>query len=181
MSPTGSAADPWQHLAARTYGQANPLHQLVRRLGAWRPMSWLLARTLHHLDRPVSRLTHGRRTATSAITGLTVAVLTTRGRRSGQPRESPLLGFAADGGFVVIASNYGQPHHPGWYHNLLADPGAELLVEGIMTPVTARLVEGEQRARMWGQAVALYPGWQAYEARCAPRPIGVFLLVPRSS
>ena len=125
----------------------------------------MFARVLHHVDGPVSRLTRGRQTVTGLLTGLTIAMLTTTGARSGQPRSVPLLGFAADDGFVVIASNYGQRRHPAWYHNLRADPQALLLVDGVTRAVVAELVTGERRERIWATAVALYPGWGVYRSR----------------
>jgi deazaflavin-dependent oxidoreductase (nitroreductase family) len=151
---------------------------MVRDIGRFEPVSRVLAAVLHHLDRPVSRLTHGRHTLTSLLTGLTVAVLTTTGARSGARREVPVLGFPAEGGFVVIASNYGRARHPGWYHNLQADPRAELLVHGIRRPVTAALTTGAQRDRLWQAGLAIYPAWAAYRARVPDREIGVFLLTP---
>jgi deazaflavin-dependent oxidoreductase (nitroreductase family) len=82
------------------------------------------------------------------------------------------------GGLVVIASNFGQQHHPAWYHNLLAHPAADLVVDGLRTVVEARLVDGELRERLWRRALAIYPGWDAYERRAAHREIGIFLLSP---
>jgi hypothetical protein len=53
----------------------------------------------------------------------------------------PVLGFPAEGGFA-FASNYGQRHHPAWYHNLLAHPRAEVLVRRETVLVVAALTEG---------------------------------------
>jgi deazaflavin-dependent oxidoreductase (nitroreductase family) len=161
------------------YRHARALHRGVRRFAAVRPVSWFFARTMHHLDRPVSRWTGGRHTLTSALTGLTVAMLTTTGARSGVRRTLPVLTFASDGALVVIASNFAQGHHPGWYYNLLAHPEVELLVDGAIQQLTATLASGEQRARVWEQAVTIYPGWRAYAAREPGREIGVFLLTGR--
>ena len=158
------------------YQDATVLQRLSRRLGSYRAGAWVFARVLHHVDRPVSRLTGGRQSLTGLLTGLTVAMLTTTGARSGQPRSVPLLGFDADDGFVVIASNYGQSSHPAWYHNLRADPQALLLVDGVTRAVVAELATGERRERLWATAVALYPGWQVYRSRVPDRDIGVFLL-----
>jgi deazaflavin-dependent oxidoreductase (nitroreductase family) len=171
---------PWDDDRCFEYGEARPLHRAVRALGAHRPVSRVLARVLHHLDRPVSRLTGGGHTLTSRLTGLTVAMLTTTGARSGLPRPVPVLGFPAEGGLAVVASNFGQDHHPAWYHNLLAHPRAEVLVRHESVDVVAALTEGEQRERIWATAVTLYPGWAVYRERAAPREIGVFLLTPAS-
>ncbi|KQX65765.1 nitroreductase family deazaflavin-dependent oxidoreductase [Angustibacter sp. Root456] len=166
----------WDDTAPSPYAGAALVHRTVRRVGGIAPVSRVLARTLHHLDRPVIRVSGGRHTLTSLLTGLTVADLTTTGARTGRPRRTPVLGFPADDGLVVIASNYGQRHHPAWYHNLLAHPEAELLVRGRSTPVVAELAQGEWRARLWAQATTLYPSWDRYAERAAHREIGVFVL-----
>lgn len=170
------AALPWEGLGSEDFRDAGPLQRAVRRLGAYRPASWVLARVLHHLDRPVSRATGGRHTLTSLLTGVSVAMLTTTGARSGLPRCVPVLGFPAEGGLVVIASNFGQQRHPAWFHNLRAEPQAEVLLRGVRVPVVARLTAGEQRERIWARALAIYPGWAEYRSRVPQRDIGVFLL-----
>jgi deazaflavin-dependent oxidoreductase (nitroreductase family) len=164
--------------AGSTYAQANPLQRAIRRAAATRPGSWVFARVLHGIDRPVSRATGGGHTFTSLVTGLPVVMLTTTGARSGLPRSVPLLGIPTGDGLVVIASNYGQAHHPAWYHNLRANPEGEVTVGGVTWRFRSRQVEGEQRARIWQQALAVYPGWSAYERRAAHRDIAVFLLEP---
>ena len=80
----------------------------------------------------------------------------------------------------MIASNYGQRHHPAWYFNLRKDPAAEIAVDGARTRVRAVEVEGERRARIWQQGLAIYPGWSTYERRAANRRIAVFVLEPVS-
>lgn len=54
-------------------------------------MSRLWARTLHHLDRLVFRLTKGRHTFANLISGLPVVMLTTTCAKSGKPRTLPVL------------------------------------------------------------------------------------------
>lgn len=176
MSDPSAVTSPWQHTAPRPFARAHPLRRLGRSLGGLAPVSRVMAGVLHHLDRPVSRLTGGRHTLTSLLTGLTVAVLTTTGARTGARRVVPVLGFPAEGGFVVIASNYGQPRHPGWFHNLRAQPRAELLVHGARREVVATLTAGAQRERLWRAALEIYPAWAVYRSRVPEREIGVFLL-----
>jgi deazaflavin-dependent oxidoreductase (nitroreductase family) len=177
--PSQPQPTPWGDTAPSDYARAALAHRAVRRVGGLKPVSLLLARTLHHVDRPVLRATSGRHTLTSLITGLTVADLETTGARSGQPRRTPVLGFPTEGGFVVIASNYGRRQHPAWYHNLVAEPAARLHLRGVATDVRAELTAGAQRERIWAQAVRFYPSWDRYAERAAHRSIGVFLLRPR--
>ncbi len=101
------------------YTQAGTAHRWVRRAAASRLLSWLSARTLHHVDRLVHRLTSGRITFSSWVSGLPVVMLTTTGARTGTRRTAPLLGIRDGEAVVVIASNFGQLCNPGWYYNLV--------------------------------------------------------------
>src|SRR5712692_4720625 len=105
-----------------TFEKANPMQRAIRRLAASGPGSWFFARVLHHIDRPVFRLTRGRHTLASLLSGLPVVMLTTTGARSGVLRTVPVLGLPTPDGLAVIASNYGQERHPSWYYNLRANP-----------------------------------------------------------
>ncbi len=142
-----------------TYARANAVQRALRRLGASRPGSWLFARILHHIDRPVHRITQGRHTFASLVSGLPVVMLTTTGARSGRPRSVPVLGLPTADGLVVIASNYGQGHHPAWCHNLRANPRGQVHVDGVTRPFHAREAEGDERACIWRAALEVYPGF----------------------
>ena len=60
--------------------------------------------------------------------GAPTLLLTTTGRRTGEPTTTPLI-FGRDGDdFVLVASQGGAPEHPGWYRNLSKQPEVELQV-----------------------------------------------------
>lgn len=160
------------------YDRANRFQKFMRQFAASGPGSWLFARIAHHLDRPVHRLTHGRHTVGSAITGLPVVMLTTTGARSGQPRTVPILGIPFSAGVAVIASNFGQHHHPAWYYNLRAHPDAQVVIDGVRRPVRAVEAEGDRRAEIWQEGLRVYPGFSQYERRASHRRISVFVLEP---
>ncbi|MGY1602979.1 nitroreductase family deazaflavin-dependent oxidoreductase [Geodermatophilus sp. SYSU D00815] len=174
------------------YARANPLHRLGRFLAGTGPVSRVYIRVLHHLDRAVFRATRGRATFASLGTGLPVIMLTTTGARSGQPRTVPVLGVPLDaplpsargsargapGRMVVLASNWGQRSHPGWYHNLVAHPDASVATGGHRWAVRARPVEEDERERLWRAGLAVYPAWAAYARRAAPRTIPLLVLEP---
>ena len=145
-----------------------------------KPSSWFLARTLHHFDRPMLRLSHGRYSVTSLLAGLPVVTVTTIGAKSSQPRSLPLIAVPDGGNVILIASNFGQKHHPAWYYNLRAHPEVQLTYEGRTVAYTARETSGEERARCWQRAVDLYSGYALYEVRASHRHIGVFLLTPQA-
>ncbi len=159
-----------------TYADANVVQRQLRRLVATGPMAKLGARLYHRIDTPVFRLTRGRHTLSSLVTGLPVVFLTTVGARSGQRRTSPVLGFPTGGGLAVIASNYGQAADPAWCHNLRANPTGEVVVNRVRCRFRAVEVEGERRDQIWAEALRIYPGWSSYEQRATTRRIPVFVL-----
>jgi proline iminopeptidase len=110
--------------------------------------------------------------------GATCLVLTTAGRRTGEPRKFPLI-YGRDGDrLVIVASKGGSPEHPGWYRNLLAHPDAQVQVLGDRFPVTARTAAGEERARLWRIMTAVWPSYDDYATR-TDREIPVVVLERR--
>jgi len=161
-----------------TYDRANAIQRFIRGFAASGPGSWIFARTLHHVDRPVYRLTGGRHTLSGLLSGIPTVMLTTTGARSGRPRTVPVLGIPTSDGVAVIASNFGQHHHPAWYHNLRADPRAEVVVDGRRRQVRAVEAQDDRRAQIWELGLRVYPGFSQYERRAAGRDIRVFVLEP---
>jgi deazaflavin-dependent oxidoreductase (nitroreductase family) len=161
-----------------TYDRANVAQKVLRRFAASGPGSWLFSRTMHRIDRPVHRLTRGRHTFASLLSGIPVVMLTTTGAKSGRPRSVPVLGIPVEGGVAIIASNFGQHRHPAWYHNLRAHPDAEVVVDGMRRRVRAVEADDERRAQIWQQGLRVYPGFDQYERRAAHRRITVFVLEP---
>lgn len=97
--------------------------------------------------------------------GVPTLVLTTTGRRSGQPRRNALI-YGRDGdAYVLVASFGGAPKHPLWYENLLADPGVHVQVGAETFAATARTASGEERARLWPVMAAIWPDYDKYQAR----------------
>jgi deazaflavin-dependent oxidoreductase (nitroreductase family) len=161
-----------------TFERANAVQKALRRIAASGPGAWLFARVAHRIDPPVYRLTRGRQTFATLLAGIPVVLLTTTGARSGQARTVPVLGFPTADGFAVIASNFGQPRHPGWYYNLRANPEGSVAVDGRSRRVRAVEAEGERRRRIWEEGLRIYPGWSQYERRAPNRRIAVFVLEP---
>jgi deazaflavin-dependent oxidoreductase (nitroreductase family) len=160
------------------YREANPIQRVTRWSAATAPISWFSARVLHHLDRLVYRLTRGRHTLSSRVSGLPVVMLTTTGAKTGQQRTSPVVGVPDGKNLVVIASNWGQRRHPAWYYNLRAHPEATVTVGGVDRRVQAHEALGEERERLWQQDLEIYPGRAAYERRAMQRRIPVVVLTP---
>ena len=152
----------------------NGLARLVRRYGSRR---WFvrLARAYVPFDRLIGRLSRGRLVA-MGLRDLPSFLLTTVGHRTGESRTVPLL-FLADGtDFVVIASNFGQHHHPAWSANLLANPSATVNLGGRSFPVRAALVDGAERERLISALRVLWPAYATYEIWASNRTLRVFRL-----
>ena len=97
--------------------------------------------------------------------GVETLLLTTTGRRSGDPTTTPLI-FGRDGDdFVLVASKGGASEHPGWYRNLAKQPDVELQVQGDRFRGRARTAEGDERARLWRLMAEIWPDYDSYATR----------------
>ncbi len=109
---------------------------------------------------------------------LPTLLLTTKGRKTGEPRALPLIYGKSGDSYVVIASKGGMPNHPIWFLNLEADPACDLVVGPTATSAVARVVEGEERARIWDEMVEIYPPYTDYQKNAGDRTIPVVVLDP---
>lgn len=105
-------------------------------------------------------------------------LLTTVGRRTGRTLTMPLIYGEADGAYVVIASKGGAPTHPGWFHNLSAEPNVDIQVGAEKLAATARVAQGDERARLWDAMSKIYPPYLKYQEK-TDRVIPVVVLDPR--
>lgn len=142
-------------------------------IASWKPVSAVLKRTLHHLDRPLMRISKGRLASTQ---GLPTLLLTTTGRKSGQSRSAPLLYIDCAGAPAVIGTSFGSTSHPAWYLNLEAEPRAGVLLDGEAFEVIARAATPEERATIWADATRLYSGFEKYRQRVGDRDIPIMVL-----
>ena len=107
--------------------------------------------------------------------GSTILLLTTKGRKTGEPRTTPLI-YAEDGDrYVIVASKGGAPEHPGWYENLAKTPEVELQVLDEVFPAHARTAEGEERDRLWRKANEVWSHYDEYQTK-TDREIPVVVL-----
>ena len=107
--------------------------------------------------------------------GVPTLLLTTKGRKSGQPRRTALI-YAQDGDDVlIVASKGGAPEHPLWYTNLEADPQVEVQVGADRYAATAHTASEDEKARLWPKAVAVWPAYEEYQTK-TDRPIPVVVL-----
>jgi len=151
----------------------------VNRFSATRGGSWLVRNLAAKVDPRIFRATGGRFTITGKPT-LPMLALTTTGRRSGQPRTVQLAYHRDGDDLLVVASAMGQEQHPAWRHNLEADPHGEVLMRGETFPVTATLLDDDEKASVWPAVKQTIPQMTTYESRTT-RQIGVFRLRRSSS
>jgi proline iminopeptidase len=112
--------------------------------------------------------------------GSTILLLTTTGRKSGEPRTTPLI-YAEDGdNYVIVASQGGAPKHPGWYLNLSKDPKVELQIRDKVFAARARTAEGAERERLWRRVNEVWPHYAEYQTK-TDRVIPVVVLERTSS
>ncbi|AYF79192.1 nitroreductase family deazaflavin-dependent oxidoreductase [Nocardia yunnanensis] len=101
------------------------------------------------------------------------------GARSGVRRTSPLM-YVPDGAAVAVAaSKAGQPSHPGWFHNLMANPDTTIQLGARVHPVRARLADPAERDRLWPRFVAAVPDFAFFQEHAGSRTIPVVILEPR--
>ena len=103
-------------------------------------------------------------------------LLTTTGRRSGEPRTSPMM-FHRDGErLLVIGSNMGATTDPAWCHNLAADPHVTVEVGDEEYAALAEVTSGADRDRVWTEIKQTYPFFVDHEAKAGEREIPVVAL-----
>src|SRR5690606_39708952 len=108
----------------------------------------------HSCVLPTTRGRVGQRCST---TRLPLLLLSTTGRRSGEPRTT-VLGYVEEGeNLVVVASKGGLPEHPAWYLNLVANPEVTVELHGSRRTMRARIAHSDARDRLWKTITPLDP------------------------
>lgn len=123
------------------------------------------------LHRLLFRLSNGR--LLGHLEGVGILILVTRGRKSGKQRSSPLMYFQFPGSsdLIVVASNYGQDHHPAWFLNATADPNVFVEIQAGRFAAEARITQGEERVALFEKVVganARFAGYCASTDRQIP-------------
>jgi F420H(2)-dependent quinone reductase len=149
---------------------------LLARVGniAARPR-WLATRVTR-LHARILRLSRGRlRRSLFLAGGQPVLVLTTKGRRTGRPRSTPVAYMRDGDDLVIVPGNAGLRRPPAWWLNLQADPQAEVEVGGRSLFVRARRAQPLEEARLWPRLVRQFAGHEQTR-RMAGRDIPVVIL-----
>ncbi|BDZ58093.1 deazaflavin-dependent oxidoreductase (nitroreductase family) [Barrientosiimonas humi] len=104
-------------------------------------------------------------TEVADVQGMSVAVFTIRGRKSGKLRRVPLMRVEHDGAYALVASKGGAPEHPTWYLNVTAHPEVEVQDGTQRFDGVVRELSGDEREQWWERAVAAYPPYAEYQTK----------------
>lgn len=107
-------------------------------------------------------------------------LLTTTGRKSGQPRTHTLFYLPDGQNLAIVASNNGEDTPPAWYLNLSAQPHVRAQVGRRQGEYLARTATPEERAALWPRLIAAHPPYRRHQQRTS-REIPVVLLAPRNN
>ncbi len=99
--------------------------------------------------------------------GVPTLLLTTTGRRSGEPRTTPLIyGKSGEPSFyIVVASRGGAPNHPSWYLNLFDMPEVRLQVGADCFDASARTASDAEKPALWELMAEIWPAYNEYQAK----------------
>lgn len=130
---------------------------------------------LNHLNAWIYDRTGGR--VGGSFGGHRVLLITTTGRRSGEPRRTPVQYEEIGGQTLIVAAGGGSPKPPQWYLNITADPRVKVKTGSREWPARAEVASAGERDRLWGELTAANPLLEKVQSR-AGREIPVVRLIP---
>ncbi|MFI5285568.1 MAG: nitroreductase family deazaflavin-dependent oxidoreductase [Candidatus Dormibacteria bacterium] len=107
--------------------------------------------------------------------GSEILILTTKGRKTGEPRSNALIFGRHGGDYLVVGSKGGAPEPPAWYANLVANPEVQVQVKGDRFAARARTATPEEKPELWKTMTAAWPDYDQYQQR-TDREIPVVIL-----
>ena len=111
----------------------------------------------------------------SRLDGLDILLLTTTGKKTGRARSVPLPYFRDGSRYLLVASFGGNPKHPNWLANLVANPDVHVQCGHRRWSTRARVTEGDERARLWQEITYEFPRYAVYQTK-TDRQIPVIVL-----
>ena len=156
----------------------NAVQRVGQAFGSTRGGAWLFSKILAPVDRVVFKLSKGRTSAPALLAGLPVMMVTTTGRKSGQPRATPLIAVPVGDSLALVGTNFGQTSTPGWVFNLEAEPRLSVAFRDRHHELAVRPADDEERSEVWANAAGVYGGYDKYQTRITGRSIRIFVLEP---
>jgi deazaflavin-dependent oxidoreductase (nitroreductase family) len=153
--------------------------------GLDRPSTTRIIKVMSRINTRIYRATGGRignkwRIGAGFRKPVPICLLTTTGRKSGQPRSVMLTSPHQEGNaLVVVASRGGDEVNPAWFLNLRDNPDVEVVLKGAdSVPMRARIADADERARLWPLISGKYKNYAQYQTR-TDREIPLVFLEPR--
>ncbi|MGB2693524.1 MAG: nitroreductase family deazaflavin-dependent oxidoreductase [Thermodesulfobacteriota bacterium] len=155
--------------------QDNVLKDFLSWFGSTRAGAWTIINIGTRVDRWLIKFTNGSFNSTFAWPCL---LLTTKGAKTGLERTVALVYLEDGNNLILIASKGGNLKHPSWYLNLMANPEAEVFIDGVDSRYIASDAEGQEHDRLWQKALEIYSGYEKYQQRAGDRRIPIVILRP---
>lgn len=118
---------------------------------------------------------HGGKPTSGPFVGRDMIILTTKGAKSGETRENPLVYTRDNDHYVIVASKGGAPTHPNWFHNLVKHPDVTAEVLGEKFKARAKVAQGDEYERLYNQHADKNPAFHDYRKKTS-RKIPVIVL-----
>lgn len=141
----------------KDYENMQPWSKGQERLGKW------IIKKIAKYQTKVYELTNGK--VWNKFLGVHCAILTATGKKTGQPRKTPLLYLEQGESVVMVASQGGFAATPFWYKNLQATPEAYVQIGANKRKMLARDATEQEREELWPKLDAIYEGYKEYRAR----------------
>ena len=115
----------------------------------------------------IYRLAKGR--VGDRLASQSILLLNTTGRRSGKTFTTPLNYYRDGEDFILVASNWGNEHNPGWFYNLINQEEAVVQVKDRPITVHASVIEGEDYERLWQLVTEKNAFYKKYQSKTRRR------------
>lgn len=137
--------------------------------GLDRPSTTRIIKTMSRINTRIFRITGGRlgkkwRVGAGFRNPVPVCLVTTIGRKSGQPRTVPLCYLQDGKDIVLVASQGGLPTNPQWYYNIKANPDVQVEIGKQAVAYKARVALPEERGQLWPKLVGMYADYDSYQS-----------------
>jgi len=155
----------------------SPLAEIATKVALTKPGTWFYSQVAARIDSSLVRVSRGRISSAAGL--FPIVLLSARGARSGIERTVPLVYFTDGDDVILMASSFGRPKYPAWYHNVKANPEVRLEAMGHNAGFRAEETEGAERERLYELAKRVYRGYGIYEQRTdGIRHVPVLRLTP---
>ena len=109
-----------------------------------------------------------------SLLGNPICIITTVGRKSGNPIVIPLLTIPHEDNYILVASHGGAPNNPAWVYNLIHEPRIKMTVKSKTYNMLAKKLSDEEKEHLWPVIIKAGPFYDEYQKKIT-RNIPVFL------